>query len=81
MVKEIKDNVSKDKNNTVFAFLEAIIQSRLVSAALKRLELLKDGSSASDEDVIELNMQLLDEIVHTYYVLLETGVKRTTQKM
>ena len=81
MVKEIKDNVSKDKNNTVFAFLEAIIQSRLVSAALKRLELLKDSSSANDEDVIELNMQLLDEIVHTYYVLLETGVKRTTQKM
>ena len=26
-------------------------------------------------------MQLLDEIVHTYFVLLETGVKRTTLKM
>ena len=81
MVKEIKDNVSKDKNNTVFAFLEAIIKSGLVSAALNRLEMLQENCSANDEEVIELNMQLLDEIVHTYFVLLETGVKRTTQKM
>ena len=37
MVKEIRDNITKDKNRTVFAFLDGIISSQLVAAALKRL--------------------------------------------
>ena len=40
MVKEVKDNISKDKNGTVFAFLEGIMKSKLVDASLKRLEKL-----------------------------------------
>ncbi len=37
MVKEVADNISNDKNRTVFAFVSAIIKSNIVQAALSRL--------------------------------------------
>ena len=51
-MKEVKDNISKDKNRTVFAFLEGIIKPKLVSASLKRLSLLVDKSNSEDEEAI-----------------------------
>lgn len=37
MVKEVSDNICNDKNRTVFAFVKAITNSKLVDASLKRL--------------------------------------------
>ena len=80
-VKEVKDNISQDKNRTVFAFLEGILKSKLVEASLKRLSIFVDKSDMEDEEVIELNIKFIGEIVHTYYVLLEMGIKKTTPKV
>lgn len=81
MVKEVKDNISKDKDGAVFAFLEGIIKSKLVTAALRRLqEILTLGEYQTEiEDVIENNMQFLLEIVHIYYVLLKNGISKSTK--
>jgi hypothetical protein len=37
LVKEVSDNISSDKNRTVFAFVTAIIKAKLVLAAISRL--------------------------------------------
>ena len=37
MVKEVAENISNDKNRTIFAFISAIIDSKLVEAALNKL--------------------------------------------
>ena len=38
MIKEVANNISNDKNRTVFAFISAIINSNLVEATLNRLK-------------------------------------------
>lgn len=38
MVKDVYNNIEKDKNNTIFAFTDAFVQTNLVGAALNRVE-------------------------------------------
>jgi hypothetical protein len=36
MVKDVSNNIEKDKHNTIFAFIDAFVQTNLVKAALNR---------------------------------------------
>ena len=74
MVKEIKENVSKDKDKdgTAFVFIEGVISCGLVGAVLGRVERIGKKEEIGDRDgeVLELNMAFLGHIVHLYYLLL-----------
>lgn len=38
MVKDVSNNIEKDKHNTIFAFTDAFVQTNLIGAALNRVE-------------------------------------------
>jgi hypothetical protein len=67
MIKEVSNNISNDKNRTIFAFIDAFIQTSLVKNAIKRLSALTDPSSPTPltpltheiETVLEFNFKTL----------------------
>lgn len=45
MVKEVSNNIEKDRHNTIFAFTDAFVQTNLVGAALNRVEAVLAGGA------------------------------------
>lgn len=46
MVKEVSNNISSDKDGTIFAFIDAFIQTSLVTACLNRITQLLNNPKA-----------------------------------
>lgn len=45
MVKEVSNNISNDKDGTIFAFIDAFIQTNLVTACLNKITQLLTNST------------------------------------
>lgn len=62
MVKEVSNNITKDIHNTIFAFVDSIVQTNLVKASLTRFSTIfsfKLNTLESVEDALEFNLKML----------------------
>lgn len=84
MVKEVSNNITKDIHNTIFAFVDSIVQTNLVKASLTRFSTIfsfKLNTLESVEDTLEFNFKMLSEVVNIYYLLRKIGIDYTAEQM
>lgn len=44
MLKDVSNNIEKDRHNTIFAFTDAIVQAGLVDAAIRKISIVIETS-------------------------------------
>lgn len=84
MVKEVSNNITKDIHNTIFAFVDSIVQTNLVKASLTRFLIIfsfKLNTLESVEDALEFNLKMLSEVVNIYYLLRKIGIDYMADQM
>ena len=85
MVKDVSNNIEKDKHNTIFAFIDAFVQTNLVGAALRRAEAVLAGGAkglpAEEETSLEYNFRIVAEIINIYCQLRNNGIDHTAGQM